>query len=320
MSNNIIITSAGQRVVLTQLFQESVRKFSMDAKVFTTDMCPELSPACQISDGSFKVRRCTDEGFIQELLNLCRKNGVSVVIPTIDTELAVLARNKGIFEAEGVHIIVSDIGFIDICRDKRKTTTFLENRGVSMPRVLDKYNPVFPMFAKPYDGSLSTNLHVIRSKEDLTTEVMNDPKLIFMEYIDKAEFKEFTVDMYYGKDHRVKAIVPRERIKVRAGEINKGKTRKNFLVDYLKERLDVIQGAVGCLCMQFFYREADNKVFGIEINPRFGGGYPLTYYAHADFPTNIIKEYLLGEPIDYSDEWLDNTLMLRYDKDVIVYG
>ena len=320
MSGNILITSAGQRVVLTQLFQEAAKVLSRESKVFTTDMCPEMSPACQVSDRAFKVRRCTDTGYIEELLSLCQKNSVSIVVPTIDTELAVLARNKNVFLDAGISIIVSDIDFIELCRDKRKTISFLESRGISMPKILDKYAPVFPMFAKPYDGSLSSNLHIIRSQEDLTSDVLNDPKLIFMEYIDKNEFKEYTVDMYYGKDHRVKSIVPRERIKIRAGEINKGRTRKNYLVDYLKERLDIIPGAIGCLCMQFFYRESDNQVYGIEINPRFGGGYPLTYFAHADFPSNIIQEYSLGESVDYSEDWLDNTLMLRYDKDIIVYG
>ena len=62
---------------------------------------------------------------------------------------------------------------------------------------------------------------------------MEDPKLIFMEYVDKNEYKEFTVDMYYGQDNHIKCIVPRERIEIRAGEINKGITRKNDIVDYL---------------------------------------------------------------------------------------
>ena len=140
------------------------------------------------------------------------------------------------------------------------------------------------------------------------------------EYIDKKEYKEFTVDMYYGKDNRVKAIVPRERIEIRAGEINKGRTRKNFLVDFLKERMNYLPGVIGCICIQLFYRETDNDVVGIEINPRFGGGYPLSYHAKADFAEYLAKEYFEGSDIDYTDDWLDNTLMLRYDSEVITYG
>ena len=74
-----------------------------------------------------------------------------------------------------------------------------------------------------------------------------------------------------------------ERIEIRAGEINKGYTRKNYLVQFLKERLAYLPGVIGCICIQLFYRDSDDDVVGIEINPRFGGGYPLSYYAGANF-------------------------------------
>ena len=99
----------------------------------------------------------------------------------------------------------------------------------------------------------------------------------------------------------------------------KGFTRKNYLVRFLKERLDYLPGVVGCICIQLFYRESDDDVVGIEINPRFGGGYPLSYYAGANFPEYIVREYMLDETLSYVDTWADNTLMLRYDSEVIVY-
>ena len=316
---NILITSAGKRVVLVEIFRRTLRELGLDAKVYTTDMKPETAPAGIVSDSCFKVPRCTDEGYIDELLRICADNHVGVVVPTIDTELLILAQNRDRFEGQGVSLALSDAAFIHTCRDKRITKDYLENLGIAVPQVADKHHPVFPMFAKPYDGSLSTNIHVIRSRDDLTREVMEDPKLIFMEYIDRQQYKEFTVDMYYGKDHRVKGIVPRERIEVRAGEINKGITRKNYLVGFLKERMEFMPGVRGCICMQLFYRESDHDIRAIEINPRFGGGYPLSYYAGANYADYIIREYLTGENIDYSEDWRDNTLMLRYDNDIIVY-
>lgn len=173
----------------------------------------------------------------------------------------------------------------------------MANLGIPCPKAIDNNHPVFPIFAKPYDGSLSANLHVIRKEEDLTKEILEDPKLIFMEYIDKNEYKEFTVDMYYGKDNRVKSIVPRERIEIRAGEINKGITRKNYIVDYLKERMGELKGVRGCICIQLFYRESDNDIKGIEINPRFGGGYPFSYEAGVNMPLAILK-WLKGAAVD----------------------
>lgn len=315
----ILITSAGKRVSLTRKFMKELKAVAAEGKVFTADMNPAMAPAGVVSDQCFRVPRCTSEAYIETLMTLCIGNNIGLIVPTIDTELAVLSANKGIFSKAGIQILVPDYDFVMTCRDKRNTAEFFRQHDIRTPEARDKHLPEFPMFAKPYDGSLSTNLHVIRRQEDLTEEIMNDSKLIFMEYIDKAEYTEFTVDMYYGRDNKVKSIVPRERLEIRAGEINKGITRKNYLVDYLKQRVGYVPGVVGCICIQLFYRESDNDVIGIEINPRFGGGYPLSYCAGANYPMLAIKEYLKEEAIEYSEDWHDNTIMLRYDDEVIVY-
>ena len=318
-NTNILITSAGKRVTLIKQFQETLRRFYPEAKVFTTDMNPAMAPAGIASDGCMVVPRVTAPGYIEVLLTICKEKGIRIIVPTIDTELLVLAENKELFRENGIEPMVSELPFIQACRDKRNTGTFLNSHDIRVPAPVDKSNPTFPLFAKPYDGSLSKDLYVVRCKEELTQEILNHPKLIFMEYIDKQEYKEFTVDMYYGRDNRVKAIVPRERIEIRAGEINKGVTRKNYLVRFLKERLEYLPGVVGCICVQLFYRDSDDDVVGIEINPRFGGGYPLSYYAGANFPEYVVREYMLDETLTYMDIWADNTLMLRYDNEVIVY-
>lgn len=319
MDKNILITSAGKRVSLVRIFQEALRKLSLQAKVYTTDMKPEMAPAGFVSDGCFKVPRVTDDNYINRLIDICYTNNIGLIIPTIDTELALLAENKSLLREKGVEVIVSSTDFVCTCRDKRKTSALFQQLDICIPEIRDKYHPKFPLFAKPYDGSLSKDIYVIRNSEELTPEIMQHPKLIFMEYIDKTQYKEFTVDMYYGKDNKVKAIIPRERVEIRAGEINKGYTRKNHLVSFLKERMDYIPGVVGCICIQLFYNEMTHKVFGIEINPRFGGGYPLSYYAGANFPEFLLREYFLNESLSYTDGWKDNTLMLRYDSEVIIY-
>lgn len=319
MLTNILITSAGKRVALVNIFKNALNRHDVESKVFTTDMNPRMASAGIVSDKCFEVPRVTDATYIDILLTICLENGIKLVVPTIDTELVILAQNKSLFAEHGITVAVSELPFVRTCRDKRNTGEYLAKLGIRVPAPIDKSHPTFPLFAKPYDGSLSQDLHVVKSAEELTPEILNNPKLIFMEYIDKNKYKEFTVDMYYGKDNRVKAIVPRERIEIRAGEINKGRTRKNYLVNFLRERMDYLPGVIGCICIQLFYRETDNDVVGIEINPRFGGGYPLSYHAKADFVEYLIKEYFNGESVDYTEEWLDNTLMLRYDSEVIVY-
>ena len=318
MKHNILITSAGQRVALVKDFQETLKKFFLDGKVYTTDMNPKLAPAAYVSDGCFDVPRCTSEDYIESLLTICLGNGIGLIVPTIDTELAILSANKEIFAKQGITVSVSDYDFVMMCRDKRNTGEFFEKHGIRVPKAIDKYHPTFPLFAKPYDGSLSTNLHYIKNAEEMTEEILNDPKLLFMEYIDKNVYKEYTIDMYYGHDHKVKCIVPRERIKIRAGEINKGLTEKEPLTSYLYERLEEIDGCIGCICIQVFLNPATGDVVGIEINPRFGGGYPQTYAAGGNYAEYLIREYFLGEDLQYKNDWKDHLLMLRYDDAVYV--
>ena len=313
MKTNILITSAGQRVQLVKSFQETLKRFFPIGKVYTTDMNPKYAPAAYVSDGCFEVPRCTSEDYIDSLLTICMSNEIGLVVPTIDTELAILSENKDLFVKHDITVSVSDYDFVMMCRDKRNTGKFFESHGIRVPKPIDKYHPTFPLFAKPYDGSLSTNLHYIKNADELTEEILNDPKLLFMEYIDKDVYKEYTVDMYYGKDNWVKCIVPRERIKIRAGEINKGLTEKEPLTQYLYDRLETIDGCIGCICIQVFLNKENNDVVGIEINPRFGGGYPLTYAAGGNYAEYLIREYFLGEDIRYKEDWKDHLLMLRYD-------
>ena len=318
LKHNILISSAGQRVALVRSFQDTLRRFFPQAKVFTTDMNPRLAPAGYVSDGCFDVPPCTSKNYVELLMTICLRNDIGLIVPTIDTELAILSLNKEMFTKQGITVCVSDYDFVLMCRDKRNTGDFFEKHGIRVPKPIDKYHPIFPLFAKPYDGSLSSNLHYIKNANELTEEILNDPKLLFMEYIDKEEYKEYSIDMYYGRDHKVKCIVPRERIKIRAGEINKGLTEKEPLTQYLYNRLETIDGCIGCICIQVFLSKENYDVVGIEINPRFGGGYPQTYAAGGNYAENLVREYFLGEEIQYKHNWKDHLLMLRYDDAVYV--
>lgn len=316
---NILITSAGQRVSLVRAFQKELKQKYSEARVYTVDMQPELSAACNISDRFFKVKRVTDADYIPQLLDLCLQQNIKMVVPTIDTELQVLAKYRNVFVEKGINLIVSSLPFVDQCRDKRKISRFFEEMDIEVPQSIDKYNPTFPLFIKPYNGSLSVDTYMVDRAEQLTAYHLENETFLFMEYIDKKEYDEYTVDMYYGKDSMVKCIVPRKRIFVRGGEINKGLTCKNILVDYLKERLNYIEGARGCLTLQLFLHKDNGRIVGIEINPRFGGGYPLSYNAGANFPGWLIEEYFENKEIDYTEGWEDNLLMLRYDDEVLIH-
>ncbi|MGJ1194867.1 ATP-grasp domain-containing protein [Sphingobacterium spiritivorum] len=318
MNRNVLITSAGQRVSLVRAFQKEISKINKENKVYTVDLNPVLAPACHISDGYRTVKRVSDPNYIPELIEICLELGVKIIIPTIDTELQILAENRELFLDKGIVPIVSSLEFVQKCRDKRIINNFFIDNGIDIPKTVDKNSPTFPLFIKPYDGSLSKDTFLIQEESELKEYHFSNQKLMFMEYIDHTQHDEYTVDTYYDKNGDLKCVVPRKRIFVRAGEINKGVTNNNEILTYVKERLPNIQGAIGCLTMQFFFNPISKRIIGIEINPRFGGGFPLSYLAGANYPKYIIEEYILGKKIEYFEDWENNLLMLRYDDEVLV--
>lgn len=316
--NNILITSAGRRVGLVRAFQFELKKVFPQSKVFTADFNPQWSSACRISDSFFTLPKVENDSYINSLLKLCIEESIKVVIPTIDTELEVLSKAKKKFELNNIYIIVSDHLLVSNCRDKRKTNFLFTDLGIKVPNLIEKDNLRFPLFIKPYNGSLSKDIHIINGRNELTDALLENHNLMFMEYIDTNEYQEYTVDAYYDKKNFLKCLVPRSRIEVRGGEISKGRTEKKEFYQILKHKLEFIQGAIGCLTIQVFIGRTTGEIIGIEINPRFGGGYPLSYASGANYPEYIIKEYILNESIPFFDSWIENRVMLRYDSEVIL--
>lgn len=318
--NNILILSAGRRVELIEDFKKEAARFSDGIKVCATDLNPDMSSACRVADAAFCVPAIHAEDYIDAVYRLALEQNIGLIVPTIDTELQKLADARTRFEAAGIHIIVSDAELIARCRDKRQTAAVFAGYGIDAPAIYPRERLVFPCFAKPYDGSRAIGAKRIDSAADITPEMAADPKLMFCQFVDIAnEFTEFTVDMYYDKQSRLKCVIPRERLEVRSGEVSKGATRRNGLYDLLVEKMTHLPGARGCMTAQFFYHEASGRLYGVEINPRFGGGFPLTYAAGGNYPGWLMREYLAGETLPFFDGWESNLIMLRYDAKVLVH-
>lgn len=318
---NIIITSAGRRVSLVRAFQKELRFLVPNGRVFAADADPEASAACHVADGYVKVPLLDQPDYIEKLLEFCKENDIKLIIPTIDTELMLLSLHKDKFETNNVEVVISSESFIHKCRDKRIIHEFFESKGVARAKEYTKDNYSLPLYIKPLDGSRSVDNYIIKSRSELREYHFENEKLMFLEYLDHNEYEEFTCDLYYDKKNTLKCVVPRKRIEVRDGEVNKGLTLRNELIPYIRKHLNIIEGARGCLTAQFFKHKTDNKVYGIEINPRFGGGFPLSYLAGANFPKWLIQEYLFDKEIEENfNSWESDLLMIRYDDEILVHG
>ncbi|MEP6826677.1 MAG: ATP-grasp domain-containing protein [Aestuariivirga sp.] len=318
---NILILSAGRRVELLKAFQVARDRLVPGAKVFAADAMPALSSACQIADQSFVAPRTNTSNFIDWLWELAVKFDIGLIVPTIDSELIPLAKARDRFCAAGIEVSVSDLSFVERCHDKRLSGALFQEIDCRYPNLMAWDLATFPAFAKPVSGSSSKGAILLNDVARLPEFQSGVDLYMLMEYIGPP-FAEYSVDLYFDCASNLRCLVPRKRLEVRAGEISKGVTYRQGLYEKLRSRLEGWngKGLRGCITTQMFYDEQSDEIVGLEINPRFGGGYPLSHAAGADFPDWLIREILLGEKIEFYDSWETDLLMLRYDASVMVHN
>ena len=197
----------------------------------------------------------------------------------------------------------------------------LPEGGNGNPRILDPRTVltdpkvIYPFFLKPACGSSSVGATRIDNRRQLEFFLSCTPDPVLQEFV---AGQEYTLDILADFAGRVRCVVPRLRIETRAGEVSKGMTVKNqALIEAGKGVVEALPGAVGCITVQCFLTP-EGEIQFIEINPRFGGGFPLAAQAGADFPRWIIEIMLGRNPQIPLDGWTDGLLMLRFDDAVFV--
>lgn len=319
--HSALISSAGRRVALLRAFTEARNALSLSGRIVAVDSSP-LSAACQLADVHYQVPPCGSPKYISTLLEICERERIGLLVPTIDTELPVLARNRRILESAGVALILPDESVVRLCADKRLMSAFLDTNGLPHPRqwriedfdvgLIARSPRAF--IAKPARGSSSIGVRILTG-----TSTVDELGEYVVEEV--AEGQEFTVDVYVDQRGRTIAVVPRQRLETRGGEVSKGVTRRSSAIDALTRRLVAALSVRACvLTVQLFYDAVAGTGSIIEVNARFGGGYPLSHRAGADFPLWLMKEHFLGESLPEANAWEADVLMLRFDDAVFASG
>lgn len=312
MTYNILILSAGRRVELVQQFKKAALELGLNSDVVTAD-CSELAPALYFGDKKFIIPKVHEDGYIEHLMKLTLENNIKLIIPTIDTELLFLAQYKDYIESRTkAKVMISDIQLIEICRDKLKTSDFLYSNGFSVPKtyLIEEFNQTderFPLFIKPKSGSSSINAFKVNNYEELLIYSKLIKDYIIQEFV---EGDEYTVDVFLDFDSNPITIVPRLRIAVRSGEISKGRIIKDFHIIEIIKKLLKKANFIGHITIQL--KKSGKDIKFIEINPRFGGGAPMSIIAGAD-SCKALYRLLLGEELSYNEEYDDTQYFLRYD-------
>jgi len=311
----ILFTCIGRRVALAEAFRQAARRMKLPLTLIGAEVNP-LAPALWVCDHHVTTKPIGHAKHIDQLVRAIRKHKVDLLIPTIDTELKALAENKPRFERAGAKVLISTPEVIEICQDKRKTRRFLVRHGFDTPatwtlRQLAREKPSFPLFLKPWDGSASKGNRVANNTRELQFYAKRIANCIAQQFI---VGQEYTCDVYVDFHMQVRCVVPRKRIEVRAGEVSKGQTVKLAdMMQQCKRLVETLGAGPGLITIQCFLTP-DGKIKFIEINPRFGGGAPLSIQAGADFPKWILQEMLGKRPRIPFDAWQENLYMLRYDQ------
>lgn len=325
MSNNILLSCAGRRVELLRILEKTLYDLEIDGDVIATDAQP-FAPAFTLAKKQAIVPRVLNPEFIPQMLKICQMNEVKWVVPTIDTELLLLSKARPLFKELGVEVMVSDPETIEISADKRNTHQWFVQNGFptfkqwSVQDALQDQTLEYPCFVKPADGSRSIGACRIENREALESRVQSG-KFTNDVVESLGHGVEVTVDAYISpKSGKCLCVVPRRRLEVRDGEVSKGKTiDAPEIIELVKAVAEKLPGARGTICIQMFYDHETHEIQLMEINPRFGGGYPLSEAAGAHFARWYLEE-MLDLPSTVHENWTRNLVMLRYDQSVFIRG
>ena len=325
MTQSLLLSCSGRRVELLRIWERTFLELGIDGEVVATDAQP-FAPAFALATKQAIVPRVMHPDFLPRMFQICQEYQIRWIIPTIDTELPILARSRPLFEAAGVHVMISDPETIEIGADKRKTHAWFVANGFptfkqcSMDEALSDPDWEYPCFAKPVDGSRSIGAARIESRQAL--EIRKKSGEHDKDVIESlGAGVEVTVDTYVSeKTGKCLCVVPRRRLEVRDGEVSKAKTFESpEIVELVRKVAEKLPGARGTLCIQLFWHPETHAIQLMEINPRFGGGFPLTDAAGAHFTRWFIEEDE-GIPCTANENWKRDLVMLRYDQSVFLRG
>ncbi|MBS7362677.1 MAG: ATP-grasp domain-containing protein [Paludibacteraceae bacterium] len=302
---NILFTCAGRRCYLLKYFKKVIGN---SGNIIAADM--QLSaPALTAADIKVQVPGVYADNYLDTVLDICKKYDVKVLISLNDLELPILSARKKDFEAIGVNVVVSDPEVIDICFDKYKTAQFIESLGLKTPKTYIDYNEAvdairtgvlkFPLILKPRWGSGSIGLEFVDDLEELEMVYKLDKKkvqksilatastdekfLLIQEVIKGAEYGLDIVNDF-NKKHR--GVSVKQKLSMRAGETDKAITVDNARLREIGSVIGKSLKHIGNLDCDVL--ERDGEYYVLELNPRFGGGYPFSHEAGVNIPKAIV--------------------------------
>ncbi len=338
---NILITSCGRRAYLIEYFKEALKKEGVCGLVHASN-ATEFTPCASVADRFVKTPLIYEAGYIDFLIDYCKENDIKAVISLFDIDLPVLAKNKPRFEAEGITVVVSSPEFVEICNDKLLTCEFLKKNGIDTPRCFLSPKEAkeaiasglisFPLVIKPRRGMGSLSMYFADNEAELDVffkKVSRDIQKSYLKYEaaltdgreviiqELAKGEEYGLDVISDINGKYVTTLVKKKIAMRAGETDSATVIDCPFLKNLGEKLASAPGQIGVLDADVFYDKKTGSISVIEMNARFGGGYPFSHFAGADVPRAIVC-WLLGKAAE--EELFKVKYGMSAQKDIRITG
>lgn len=304
---NVLLTCAGRRNYMVGFFRSAL---DGRGRVYAAD-CSKDAPALHEADRAFVVPEIDHPDYIEHMLGLCRDHAVRLLVPLNDLELPGLARNRERFVAQGTIPMVSPPAVIDTCFDKWATARFLDSCGIPRPptylsvreaqAALARQEIELPIVIKPRWGSASIGIAYVDRADDLApahqlikqqlagtilAEASSQDLDAAVLIQQRLPGQEYSLDVVNDLDGRYVTTFARRKLAMRAGETDRAVTVVGPEFDQLGAIIGQQLRHTGNLDCDVF--RVEDRLYVLELNPRFGGGYPFSHIAGADLPAALI--------------------------------
>lgn len=316
---NILILSAGTRNKIVQYFKKTLGE---NGKVIATDMST-IAPAIYEADKYYIVPRITELGYIDIILDICKKENISGVLSLIDPELSLLAENEDKFKAVGTTVIGASYELCERALDKMQMFEWLRSHGYNCAKSYVDKNEFFadvktgkanyPVFVKPVRGSASIAISKVFDNETVDLLFNHSDNLMIQEYLDGQEIgADCYIDLLSGE---LVSVFTKKKIVMRAGETDKSVSFKDEKLFELIKKFVNESGWRGQIDIDIF--EINGEYYISEVNPRFGGGYPHAYECGADHMKLIVNNLNGIVNSDVIGNYKENVYMMKYNEIMI---
>ncbi len=331
---NILLTSAGRRSYLVKYFKEALGDSGL---VHAANSSP-LSTAFLYADKTVVTPLIYDDEYIPFLFDYCKKNNIHAIISLFDIDLMVLARNKAAFEAEGIRVIVADEEAINTCNDKWNTYRFCLENSINTPKTyisvdaaledVRKGELSFPLFVKPRWGMGSLSVFCAENEDELRIFYSKSKREIENSYLkyesaanrsecvliqESLKGQEYGIDVINDLDGNYQNTIIRQKYAMRSGETDAAIIAENEDIKAVGEIISRKLCHPGNLDADIFL--VDGVPYLLEMNARFGGGYPFSHVAGVNMPLAIVR-WLKG--IDVPPEILFAKTGVMASKELVI--